>query len=492
MALALATQTAILAPLVNDDALLPVALGYLLIALVASAVWGWAIGLLAAVAGNLLFNFFFVPPLHTLTVSEPETFIGLVLFLAVASVGALLLSLLRRQVLLAEAARAESEILLSLSNEAARGVSPRDSMTRLCEAITRALHGSGCSILRQSPAWSVVASSGGQEAVSREEQSLAARALESQAVVTFPSRVPGRGRSATRNGHTRRTYVPFAPSAPEPGVLRLSGDLKPPPGVSLDRLLAAFATEASIVLHQARLHEEALRIETLERANQFKSTLLASISHDLRSPLTAIRASAESLRDDTVAWTEQDRESFLATIESQGARLAATVDNLLEMSRLEGGAVRPTIELIPVAQLYDEVALGAAPALNGRSLDARAPDGLAFRGDWRLTLQAVANLVENAARYSTPGAPIHLTAERSGTRVLLTVADEGPGISPTDLPHVFEKFYRGGAGADVRGSGLGLAIVKAVAELCGGGVAVRSSPQGTSFTLTLPIAASST
>ncbi|MGH2607646.1 MAG: sensor histidine kinase [Tepidiformaceae bacterium] len=489
--LVLATMTAILAPLVDDDALLPVALSYLLVALVASAIWGWAVGILAAIASNVLVNFFFVPPLHTFTVRQPETVAGLVLFLMVAAIGAFLLSLLRRQVLLAQAARAESEILLSLSNEAAAGVSPRDSMTRLCEAITRALHASGCSILRPSPGWSLVASSGGGARISREEGTLAALALSSQTIVTFPSRVLARSRDTSRHAQTPRTYVPLLRSAPEPGVLRLSGELRPPHGVDLARLLAAFAMEASVVLHQARLHEEALRAEALERAGEFKSTLLASVSHDLRTPLTAIRTSVESLRDKAVEWTEGDRESFLATIETQGARLAATIDNLLEMSRLEGGAIHPRIEPIPVAQLYDEVALGAAPALNGHALDCHAPQDLAFRGDWGLTLQAVSNLLENASLYATPGTPIHLSAERAGTSVLLTVSDEGPGIPADDLPHIFERFYRGASQGDVRGSGLGLAIVKAMVELGGGRVAVESSPQGTSFTLSLPAAAGS-
>jgi two-component system sensor histidine kinase KdpD len=122
--LVLAALTAILAPLVDEDALLPVALGYLLIALLASALWGWAVGLFAAVASNLLVNFFFVPPLHTFTVGEPENVVALVMFLAVAATGAGMLSLLRRQVTVANAARAESAILLSLSHEVASASRP--------------------------------------------------------------------------------------------------------------------------------------------------------------------------------------------------------------------------------------------------------------------------------------------------------------------------------------------------------------------------------
>jgi two-component system sensor histidine kinase KdpD len=486
----LALQTAVLAPLVDEDALLPVALAYLLVALIAAALWGWAVGLVSAVVANLLVNFFFIPPLHTFSVREPENVVALFLFLTVAAIGAAMLSLLQRQVVIARAARAESEILLSLSNETALAVSPRDAMNRLCEAITRALHATGCAILQPTGGWHVVASTGGLSQVPRDEEALPAQALRSRTIVTSPSNVPRAGRPFRPARERRLTYVPLPATAPEPGALRISGPLRPPPGVQLDRLLPAFAIEASLVLHRARLQEEALRSESLQRADELKTALLSSVSHDLRSPLMAIRASVESLGNSAMPWSKEDRDAFLATIDSQSARLSTTVDHLLAMSRLEGGAIQPLIESIPVVHLYDEIAAGAAGSLNGHALQSDVPDGLAFRGDWGLALQAVANLVENAAKYSTPGAPIRLGAQRSGPHVVLTVADEGPGIPQSDLPHVFEKFYRGSDRGEVRGSGLGLSIVKAMVELCGGQVAVDSTPVGTRFMLTLPAAAS--
>lgn len=486
----LAVQTAILAPLVDESAILPVALAYLLIALVAAALWGWLVGLITAVTANLLVNFFFVPPLHTPTVQHLENVVALVMFLAVAAIGAAMFSLLRRQVTIAQGARAESEILLSLSNETALAVSPRDAMTRLCEAITRALNASGCAIVQRTDGWHVVASTGGRAQIPREEESLASQSFAAQSIITFPSSIPRSGRHSAHAQERRLIYVPLPSLSTEPGALRISGRLRPPAGAKLDRLLAAFASEASLVLHRARLQEETLRIEALEQADEFKTALLSSVSHDLRSPLMAIRASIESLQDAAIEWSEEDRDAFLGTIHSQSERLSATVNNLLEMSRLEGGAVRPAIESIPVAQLYDEIAAGAAPTLNGHVLEADAPDGLAFRGDWGLALQALSNLVENAAKYSVAGTPIHLGAKRSGSQVLLTVSDEGPGIPGADLPHIFEKFYRGSARTDVRGSGLGLSIVKAMIELSGGHISVDSSPGGTRFVVTLPAAAS--
>ena len=487
--IALAVQTAILAPLVDEDAILPIALAYLLIALAAAAVWGWAIGMFAAVAANLVVNFFFVPPLHTLTAQGPESGVALVLFLAVSAIGATMLALLRRQAFLARAARRESEILLSLSNEVALGVSPRDSMARLCEAIARALHASGCAIIQQAPGWPVVASTGGLSRIPREEEALAAQSLVSQTIITYPSDVRIAGVPSRSHLDRQLTYVPLPAAAPQPGVLRLHGRLRATAGVDAARLLAAFAGQASVALHRTRLQEEAFRIEALQRADEFKAALLSSVSHDLRSPLMAIRTSVESLLDESVQWSAEDRQAFLDTIHSQSDRLSATVTNLLELSRLEGGAVRAKLEPIPVSQLFEEVALGAAPALNGHVLDNESPEGLAFRGDWALAVQSVTNLVENAAKYSTPGAPIHLTAERAGFSVLLRVADEGPGIPPADLPHIFEKFFRGSAKAGPPGSGLGLSIVKAMVELSGGHVAVESSSTGTTFTLSLTAAA---
>ncbi len=479
-------MTAVLVPLLGTRHIVDVVLLYLLACLFSAAAWGFRVGLVSAVAAQLIVNFFYVPPVHRFTVQRPENTVALFLFLAVAAVGASMLSLFRRQVQVAAARQAETAVLLELSQQSARAVTPRDATERLCAAMARALGAKGCALLRFDDGWSVAASSGAST-LSRDEAILATQALESSQVVRFGGAVRSRIPAMPRRANERSlTFVPFR--SLEAGALRFDGPLHGPAGVGIERLLLAFADEASVALHRTKLAEEASRLDALEQADAFKTALLSSVSHDLRTPLTAIKASVGSLRDHEVEWTEADREAFLETIESQTDRLSATVSGLLQMSRLEAGAVRPLLETVQVEPLLREAVVAAGAALAGRQVDVNVAPGLWVRADYGLTLTALTNLVQNAGKYATPGTPVLLSAKALGGRVQISVADSGPGISSEDLPRIFDKFYRGRAGKDVSGSGLGLSIVKAMVELSGGIVAVRSSSDGTVFTIELPAA----
>jgi two-component system sensor histidine kinase KdpD len=478
-------MTAALAPLLDVDQILAVGLLYLLVCLIAAAVWGYRIGLVAALAADLLVNFFFVPPVHTLTVQKPTNVVELALFLAVAGVGASMLALLRRQVQVTAARQAETVVLLELSQESARAVTPRDAMERLCIAIRRATTSKGCAILSDDGSeWSVAAATG-DSTMTRTDTTLAEEAAKSGEIVRYGGATRSRQAGGRKPAAERSlTFVPFRSG--ERGALRIDGKVTVPRLADAERMLFAFADEASVALHRARLAREARRVEALERADELKSAVLSSVSHDLRTPLTAIKASVGSLRDGSTAWTDEDRASFLETIESQTDRLTVTVTNLLEMSRLEGGAVTPRLEPIEAGPLLSEVAAAARDGAAGRDIAVSAAEGLWVRADYVLVLQALTNLVQNAVRYSTPGGAICLRAERSGGgRVALVVADSGPGIPAAVAPHVFEKFYRGNASADSNGSGLGLAIVKAMVDLCGGRVSLRPGERGSEFVIEL-------
>jgi two-component system KDP operon response regulator KdpE len=300
-------------------------------------------------------------------------------------------------------------------------------MTRLCEAATRAVHTGGCAIVERSAGWSVVASSGGLTHLPREEAALAAQAVAAADTVTYPSDVPSRLR-ISRPAERKVTFVPLPGPLGEDqgGVLRISGQIRLPPGVDQDRLLTAFANEARVVLHRARLQEEALRTRSLQEADRFKSALLSSVSHDLRSPLMAISTSVESLADRSVEWSDEDREAFLATIQSQASRLTSTVNNLLEMSRIEGGAITPHIEPIEASQVVEETALATEERTGGRRVDTCA-GRLWFRGDWGLILQSMTNLVRT--RRSTRLWPPHPhQCVPGGLRGTPLRGRRGPGI----------------------------------------------------------------
>ncbi|MGE3075850.1 MAG: ATP-binding protein [Dehalococcoidia bacterium] len=485
--LSLAGLTAVLAPLLGEDEIVAVAMLFLLVVLLVSATWGYVVGLIGAVLADVLLNVFFVPPLHTFTVQQPRNVVALVIFLAVAVVGASMLALLRRQLAVSRERRAELTAMLGLSRELASAPTPGRALDALADAIARAVHAEHCEILQFSGgAWSVAASTGRGRELTRDDIALAQAAADSGELTRRIRGGPDSARRAVRRHPPGETFVPFRPPGGEPGVIHITGVLTAPPGSDLDALLAAFADEAGVAVHRARLADEARNTEALRQSDEFKTALLSSVSHDLRSPLTAIKAAVGSLRSREITWTDADREQLLGAIESQTDRLSATVADLLDMSRLEGGAVRPSLEPIQVQALYQDVLLAALSATTGREVCVEAPEDLWVRADYGLLLRALANLVENAAKYSTPGGAIHLKARALPGRVRLDVIDEGPGISEADLPHIFERFYRGAEGKRVHGTGLGLAIVRAMIELCGGRVNVESTASGSTFSISLP------
>ena len=477
---ALAAITLTLAPLVDERQITNVALLYLLATLAAAALWGYRVGIFAALTADILVNFFFIPPLHRFTVQRPENLVTLILFLAVALVGALMLSRFRAQVTRANSREAETLILLNASREVVREANPRIAIDRLCEVVGRALKARGCAILSGEPL--AVAGSTVDRPSSapptREESAVALQATSSAEIVRL------RESTATPSGQAgvRATFVPLPGGAR--GVLRLLGPLQAPPGVDGDRLLGALADEASLALVRASLAREAGRAEALARAEEFKSVLLSSVSHDLRSPLTAIKAAVTSLRDTSVQWTEEDVDAFLETIESQTDRLSKIVSSLLEMSRLESG-VTANLEPIDLCPLIDEALQATRVTTAGRLVQSEETEGLWVRADYALLLQAIANLIDNAAKYSTPGLPIAIESDARPERVFIRIRDYGTGIPENDLPHIFEKFYRGSRVGAVKGTGLGLALVKAMVETCGGSITVESSNAGTVFEISL-------
>ena len=476
--------TLVLVGLLDGRPIVDIALLYLLVCLVSAAIWGFRVGLPSAVVADLLVNFFFVPPVHALTVNDPSQAVALALFLAVAAVGAGMFERLRRQVAETGARQAETAILLDLSKRAAEAVSPRDAMNGLCTAMARSVKARGCAILRFDTTWSVVAAFG-DDSLSREEGHLAAESLRTGEIVRFGRAVRGRVNSPSAVLVSRSlTFVPFRRQGE--GVLRFDGIIQPPAKVDGDRLLLVFADEARLALDHARLAQEAQRVEAFQRADEFKTVLLSSVSHDLRSPLTAIKASVGSLRDESVGWSAQDREAFLETIEAQTDRLTATVTALLEMSRLEGRAVQPQLEPIQVRPLLEEAVQANALNLQGRDLQIEAEDSLWLRADYGLILQSVGNLLSNAGKYSRPGGKVDVLGEEVAGGVRIAVTDSGPGISEAEIPRIFENFYRGPWAEKSQGTGLGLSIVKSMVELCDGSVGVLSNGQGTTFAITLP------
>jgi two-component system sensor histidine kinase KdpD len=234
-------------------------------------------------------------------------------------------------------------------------------------------------------------------------------------------------------------------------------------------LLGTFANQAALAVDRARLREQALRARLLEEIDRWRSALMGAASHDLRTPLAAVKTAVSSLRQSDGRLSAEDRAELLELIEQQSDRLARLVTNLLDMTRIEAGALelRPTV--IPLEELVDE-ALGNLGGLVGRGrVRVEAPEDLPMlRIDHVLVSQVLANLLDNAERVSPPGSVIRVTARLApGTRhdIEIAVADDGPGIDPAERDRVFEMFSQKGGGGR---AGLGLAIAKAFVEAHGG------------------------
>lgn len=499
---ATAIATAAMAPWQHEIGLLNEGLILLLLTLVISATYGWRVGLFAAFATNLALNFFFVEPLHTFTVQEPENVVALVVFLIVSVVGGSLLTSARRAAAVARLRQAETEVLLRLSRTMIGQTDADEALGALCREVVAAFQAPGAAVIsRRDGVWLVLASAGDPEAgrpVDTQERVIAEQAMSVGGVrrlgytgleqrrrvrIVRPS-----GRQRFEQPSRGAAFVPLTIGDRVLGILRVDGPITATPfREHPEHLLGAFASEAALGAQRVELAQAAAHADALKQADEMKTALMTSISHDLKTPLAGIKTSVSSLLDLTVDWPEEDRHAFLETIDSQADRLDRVISDILDLNRIESGVVTPSIGALHARSLLVDVRAATAMATSGREVTIDASDAIYISADETMVSQALVNLVENAAKYSTPGGAIRLAATTTGEYVELVVADEGPGIDADDLPHIFDRFYRAREQSRrVKGSGLGLAIVKGFVQLSGGTVRAESSSGSTRFVIRLP------
>ena len=420
---------------------------FLLVVVVVALVGGFLPALLAAVGGSVLLNYFFTPPYYTFTIYEANNTIALLVFIAVALMVSSVVDMLSRRTRQAARAAAEAETLTTLAGEALRGPSALPALlerlrtTFSLETVTLlerpADDPGGAMAVGPTTEWSIVANAGSE-----------------------PCPRPDAADNA----------LPFGANL----VLAIKGK---PLRAEDQRLLGAFATQAAATLERQRLREAAAEAQPLAEANRMRTALLAAVGHDLRSPLATVKAYVTSLLSRDVVWTEDERDQLLHGADDAIDRLAALVDNLLDMSRLQAGAmdalIRPT--------MIDEVAARALDDIgeDGRRFIVDIPDDVPpVLADPGLLERVIANLLVNAARYSPPDLKPMLTASALRDKVELRVIDRGPGI-PTDLrDRVFEPFQRLGDTDNTTGVGLGLALARGLTELMGGTLDPEETPGG--------------
>jgi two-component system sensor histidine kinase KdpD len=274
------------------------------------------------------------------------------------------------------------------------------------------------------------------------------------------------------------------------GVLEVTRKPADQPYTAEDEtILTSFADQAVLAIERTRLNEEVTRVAVLEQSNDLKSALLAAVSHDLRTPLTAIKTASSALLSPAITWEETARSELLRTIDEETDRLTLMVANLLDLSRIEGGALRPDRDWQDLADVIHDALQRTGRQTAGRTVEVRIETDLpVVYLDYVEIVQVMINLIGNAVKYSAPGTPVTIAAMRRDEAVRVSVTDHGRGIAPEYLDRLFDPFFRVGSGGPVSGSGIGLAICKGLIEAHGGAIQVSSHlGVGTTVMFDLPI-----
>lgn len=468
---------------------------YLLAVAIVALVSGTQWAIVNAVGGFLAYNFLFVEPRFSLAVERPEALLTLVLLLVIGVIIGQLTSLGRERA--QEAARREREAraLFAISGHLAAARRAEDALQAIAASIAAETDMDRIWIgLGATPAHERIVADTGTGTPPTSSQAVVLRRDGPGARARW-TRVHEPGRRVPKGFAAGEIFrVDLNVGDEHFGSLygqrsRRAGE----PPVETTRLLGVAADQIAQALQRDRLARRALDIEVTERSDAAKSALLDLVSHELRTPLAAIRASAGSLADADANLSDEDREALARAIDAEAIRLNRLVGNLLDMSRLEAGRVTADIEVIPVQDALEGVIDRMRPVLDGRPLEATmAPDLPPIRADATFLEQILGNLLDNAARYSPPGTPIHVTA--SGVErgmVEVCVEDAGSGVPDDELERIFERFYRrGGGGHKPPGTGLGLPLVRGLTEAMGGQVtARRNGLGGLTVSLRLPAAA---
>jgi two-component system, OmpR family, sensor histidine kinase KdpD len=477
---------------------LNVLLLYLLLTFFLALSGGLWPAVLSAILGFLAFDFFFIPPFHTLDVAAPDHVLALFVYLGVAVVTARLVSGMQAHT--DEALRESRRMtLLAELNAALIGDVTLDAiLARIAERIVTVYGAHGCRVLVRGEDEELRTAAYFPESigpnVDRTGLSLAEWAVANRTPVGRSGRggrIVGRNPVPPTSASDADTlYLPIMTKDRIAGVLEVTG--RPGTGVFRaedQQTLTTFVDQAALALERARLSGEAAQAAALTQSDELKSALLAAVSHDLRTPLASIKASATSLLDDSVEWDRATRQDFLEAIDEETDRLTLMVSNLLDLSRIEGGALRPQKDWYDIDELIVDVRARLAPRTRTHPLTiAVEPDLPLLRFDYVQMAQVLVNLIENAVKYTPDGTPIVVAAHQIPGAIEISVHDDGPGIPREQQLRLFDKFYRAYAATAAPGAGIGLAISKGLVEAHGGTIWVESEPgSGTTFRFTLPL-----
>lgn len=425
---------------------------FLLVILIISAISGLRYAIFTALLATLGYNYFFLPPLHKFTIADPQNWVALFAFLFTAVVASELSEKARREALQSDQRRSEVERLYAFSQQLLLS----DNVYGLLNSIPK-----------------YVVESFGVNSAAMFVEGKETYFYDSASQSLFPTEqlkaISGRGEPVLDRAH-RICYMPLRMGVRSVGAVGLAGC-----GLSRETL-EAIGSLAAIAIERAHTVEKLTRTEAARESDRLRSVLLDSVTHEFRTPLTAIKASAETLLSDTHLEKAQGQE-LLTVINEESDRLNRLIGEAAEVAQLDAGQLEFHFEPHSIREAIDSAIQATRQALQHHSVEVKAPDHLPqLKMDVERISEVLVHLLENAGKYSPPDSPIHVVAELSpGGEVVTSVADHGPGIDDMEQDMIFEKFYRGrNQRTTIHGTGMGLAIAKAIVELHGGKIGVRS------------------
>ena len=429
-----------------------IALLYLVPLGIITAFWGLGPGITSALITFLTLNYFFIQPYYTFTVHQPADIVILLVFLVVAVVISQLVG--RAQAGLAAATAREREATQLYELSTALAGLPND--TAIVQILARQVH--------------AVAEGEFVE-------------LNITGIRTLNFRIP----ESNPPGRSPELIVPIEATRGTLGEIRL---WRAEPAISAreERLYQTFASQGALALERAWLTQAESRARILEESDQLKSAILSSVSHELRTPLSTIKAAASSLRGGEVSWDSPASAELIAAIDDEADHLNILVGNLLDMSRIESGALKPKREWNLLSEIIEGVVARMKHLAVDHTLEIDMPENLPLVPvDYVQMEQVFTNLISNSLKYAPANTTVSIGAQVEGEIVHVQVRNQGPQVPPEHLERIFDKFYRITAADRVTGTGLGLSICKGIIEAHGGRIWAENIPDGLAFNFTLPL-----
>ncbi len=427
--------------------------------------WGLAEAVTASIAAMLGFNFFFLPPVGTLTIEDPQNWVALAAFLVTAVVASQLSASARKRAKEAVQRQAEMERLYTLSRAMMLADVRPDAAQKVAQLITEIFGAPGVALYDR-----------------RADKVHRAGAVDMDVAA-----------GKLRDVAIQDTHVVDSAAAAFILPIRLGG--QPLGSLALsgitvsDTALQSVANLVAIALERAHNLEAASRAEAARQSEELKSMLLDAVAHDFKTPLTSIKASATAVLSD--AGLNPSQRELLTVIDEETDRLNAMITEAIQVARVEAGSVQLNRASNQIARLIAQALSRLRPALEGRPLEMQIPADLpTVVVDPDLISIALAHLLDNAVKYSPPGTAITVAARQDGDTVMVSVSDHGPGIAPGEQSRVFERFHRGSSGGQVPGTGMGLSIAGEIVKVHGGRLWVENLREGGAcFSFSVPLEA---